>query len=125
MCETCGCGDPEVVPIEIQTNLLAENDRIAHHNREHFEAAGVLAIGDDLRAVEADPIDGVPGPAWLLERSKDANAPMADKRGGSYYSGTDIAPSGSTRTPVMSNPPFSKNPPCRTSPPSASAFSAP
>ena len=60
-------------------------------NWDDGNAAGVLEIGDDLLAVEADPIDGVPGPAWLLERSKDANAPMADKRGGSYYSGTDIA----------------------------------
>ena len=28
MCETCGCGDPEVVPIEIQESLLATNDRM-------------------------------------------------------------------------------------------------
>ena len=44
MCETCGCGDPEVVPVEIQESLLAANDRRAEHNREHFAAAGVLAI---------------------------------------------------------------------------------
>ena len=44
MCETCGCGDPEVVPIEIQESLLADNDRRAAHNREHFGAAGVLAV---------------------------------------------------------------------------------
>lgn len=44
MCETCGCGDPEVVPIEIQESLLADNDRTAGHNREHFEAAGVVAV---------------------------------------------------------------------------------
>jgi hydrogenase nickel incorporation protein HypB len=44
MCETCGCGDPEVVPIEVQESLLAENDRQAGHNREHFDAHGVLAI---------------------------------------------------------------------------------
>jgi len=44
MCETCGCGDPEVVPVEIQESILSENDRIAGHNREHFEASGVLAI---------------------------------------------------------------------------------
>ena len=36
MCETCGCGDPEVVPIEVQESLLAENDRTAEHNRQHF-----------------------------------------------------------------------------------------
>ena len=44
MCETCGCGDPEVVPIEVQESLLSENDRQAEHNREHFLAREVLAI---------------------------------------------------------------------------------
>jgi hydrogenase nickel incorporation protein HypB len=44
MCETCGCGDPEVVPIEVQESLLAANDSQAEHNREHFLGHGVLAI---------------------------------------------------------------------------------
>ena len=44
MCETCGCGDPEVVPIEIQESLLAQNDHTAAHNRAHFAEAGVLAV---------------------------------------------------------------------------------
>ncbi len=44
MCETCGCGDPEVVPIEVQEHLLSENDKQAEHNREHFIAHGVTAI---------------------------------------------------------------------------------
>jgi len=44
MCETCGCGDPEVVPIEVQESLLSENNRQAGHNREHFDSHGVLAI---------------------------------------------------------------------------------
>ena len=44
MCETCGCGDPEVVPIEVQESLLADNDRQAGHNREHFVGHDVLAI---------------------------------------------------------------------------------
>jgi len=44
MCETCGCGDPEIVPIELRESLLSENDHQAEHNREHFEAHGVLAI---------------------------------------------------------------------------------
>lgn len=44
MCEDCGCGDPDVVPIEVQTRILSENDRVAHHNRHHFEEAGVLAV---------------------------------------------------------------------------------
>ena len=44
MCETCGCGDPELVPVEIRESLLSENDRVAAHNREHFQGGGVLAI---------------------------------------------------------------------------------
>jgi len=44
MCDDCGCGDPERVPVEIQESLLAGNDRTARHNREHFDARGVLAI---------------------------------------------------------------------------------
>jgi hydrogenase nickel incorporation protein HypB len=44
MCETCGCGDPEIVPIEIQESLLKENDHNAHHNRQHFAAQNVVAI---------------------------------------------------------------------------------
>jgi hydrogenase nickel incorporation protein HypB len=44
MCETCGCGDPELVPIEVSRQILSGNDAQALHNREHFEAAGVLAI---------------------------------------------------------------------------------
>jgi len=44
MCETCGCGDPALVPVEIQESLLAGNDRAAAHNREHFAKAGVLAV---------------------------------------------------------------------------------
>ena len=44
MCETCGCGDPEVVPVEVQESLLAENDRTADHNRQHFAGHGVVAI---------------------------------------------------------------------------------
>ena len=44
MCDTCGCGDPEVVPIEIQDKILAGNDRQATHNREHFASHGVLTV---------------------------------------------------------------------------------
>ena len=44
MCETCGCGDPEVVPVEVKESLLAENDRTADHNRQHFAGHGVVAI---------------------------------------------------------------------------------
>jgi hydrogenase nickel incorporation protein HypB len=44
MCDTCGCGDHELVPVEVQERILAGNDRTAGHNREHFRAAGVTAI---------------------------------------------------------------------------------
>jgi hydrogenase nickel incorporation protein HypB len=44
MCEVCGCGDNELVPVELQTHILADNDARAAHLREHFVEAGVLAI---------------------------------------------------------------------------------
>jgi len=44
MCQDCGCGDDELVPLDVQTRLLESNDRTARHNREHFEQSGVLAI---------------------------------------------------------------------------------
>jgi hydrogenase nickel incorporation protein HypB len=44
MCDTCGCGDSELVPVEVQESLLAANDHRAHHNREHFQEAGVVAL---------------------------------------------------------------------------------
>lgn len=44
MCRDCGCGDPELVPIEIQQRILSQNDLTAQHNREHFEAEGILAL---------------------------------------------------------------------------------
>jgi hydrogenase nickel incorporation protein HypB len=57
MCQTCGCSlnagsahlgahhdtDPGTV-IEVLQDLLAANDRVAVHNREHFDQHGVLAI---------------------------------------------------------------------------------
>jgi hydrogenase nickel incorporation protein HypB len=44
MCEDCGCGDPEKVPVEVHESLLAGNDERARHNREHFRAHAVTAI---------------------------------------------------------------------------------
>ncbi len=52
MCETCGCS---VTPgnaaragsgtvVDVLQDLLAANDQVARHNREHFDAHGVLAI---------------------------------------------------------------------------------
>jgi hydrogenase nickel incorporation protein HypB len=44
MCTSCGCGDTELVPVELHEKILAGNDRAARHNREHFAARGVLAV---------------------------------------------------------------------------------
>jgi hydrogenase nickel incorporation protein HypB len=44
MCDTCGCGDPEVVPIDVHDSLLAVNNSMAAHNRQHFRERRVVAI---------------------------------------------------------------------------------
>ena len=44
MCDVCGCGDPEIVSVDVERSLLAGNDRRARHNREHLRADGVLAL---------------------------------------------------------------------------------
>lgn len=44
MCDTCGCGDPDIVPVDVHDRILAGNDRTAAHNREHFRERGVTAI---------------------------------------------------------------------------------
>ncbi len=44
MCTRCGCGDPDIVRVELKESLLADNDARAAHNRQHFEAAGMFAL---------------------------------------------------------------------------------
>ena len=44
MCQDCGCGDVNLVPLEVQQRILARNDDVAGHNREHFRERGILAI---------------------------------------------------------------------------------
>ena len=44
MCGVCGCGDPEVVSIEVHERVLSANDRRASHLRDHFREKGLLAI---------------------------------------------------------------------------------
>jgi len=44
MCDTCGCGDPAILPVHVHESLLKSNDHQAEHNREHFRASGVLAL---------------------------------------------------------------------------------
>lgn len=84
MCETCGCavntkptrvdGKPGPVveqrELAILTGILADNDHVARHNREHFDAHGVLAI--NLMSAPGS------GKTALLEASIDA---LADQYG--------------------------------------------
>lgn len=44
MCESCGCGDTTLVPVDVHESLLSGNDRSAEHNRRHFREHGVVAI---------------------------------------------------------------------------------
>ncbi|RTR01102.1 hydrogenase nickel incorporation protein HypB [Halomonas nitroreducens] len=52
MCDTCGCALPDhrhaperdARSIEVLEGLKTHNDRLAHHNRTHFDAAGVLVV---------------------------------------------------------------------------------
>ena len=44
MCDSCGCGDTELVPVEVQERILSANERQAAHNRRHFEQRSVLAV---------------------------------------------------------------------------------
>jgi hydrogenase nickel incorporation protein HypB len=44
MCETCGCGDPNMVSLDVQERILSGNERQAAHNRAHLAEHGVLAI---------------------------------------------------------------------------------
>ena len=44
MCESCGCGDTTMVPVDVHDRILSGNERQAQHNREHFAARRVLAV---------------------------------------------------------------------------------
>jgi hydrogenase nickel incorporation protein HypB len=44
MCDSCGCGDPKVMPFDVHERILAGNDRVARHNREHFRDHNVVAV---------------------------------------------------------------------------------
>jgi len=44
MCQDCGCGDVNLVPLELQTRILSRNDDVAAHNREHFRKRGILSV---------------------------------------------------------------------------------
>jgi hydrogenase nickel incorporation protein HypB len=44
MCDSCGCGDVNLVPVDVQQRILSDNDRRAAHNRHHFSDRALLAI---------------------------------------------------------------------------------
>jgi len=44
MCDVCGCGDPQIVSVDVHERILAANDHAAGHNRAHFARQGTLAI---------------------------------------------------------------------------------
>lgn len=57
MCNDCGCAVPDSThhqhdaakrvhsePVAVLKDLLAENDRVARHNRRHFEEVGLFAV---------------------------------------------------------------------------------
>ncbi len=44
MCQDCGCGDVNLVPVPLQERILARNDSVAAHNRVHFQDRSILAI---------------------------------------------------------------------------------
>jgi hydrogenase nickel incorporation protein HypB len=44
MCDACGCGDRELVPVHVHERILASNDRTARHNREHFHDHHVTVV---------------------------------------------------------------------------------
>lgn len=71
MCTTCGCGDRELVPVELHEKILAGNDRAARHNREHFVEAGVLAVN----------LMGSPGAGKTAVLEATARAPAAQAKG--------------------------------------------
>jgi hydrogenase nickel incorporation protein HypB len=70
MCQDCGCGDSEMVPVEVHERLLAGNDRIARHNRVHSIEHGVTAIN----------LMGSPGSGKTAILEAMARAPGARRR---------------------------------------------
>ena len=49
MCETCGCsatqtGTKDIETVEVLSHLLDANDRVAAHNRDHFDSHRVVAL---------------------------------------------------------------------------------
>jgi hydrogenase nickel incorporation protein HypB len=85
MCDTCGCGDPNRVSVEVHDRILSVNDRTAAHNREHLVEGGVFAVnlmgspGSGKTAVLEAPARSLAGRSRLgaiagdLETERDAD----------------------------------------------------
>jgi hydrogenase nickel incorporation protein HypB len=43
MCDSCGCGDTNLVPVEVQQRILSDNERMAAHHSPHFVERPLLA----------------------------------------------------------------------------------
>ena len=68
MCDTCGCGDPNLVSVDVHEKILAVNDRTAAHNREHLAGQGVFTIN-----LMGSPGAGTASP--MAGRSRSAETP--------------------------------------------------
>ena len=86
-----------VAGVSPPTLEISEGGLVAHAGEgwqwQEGNAKGVLinkATGE-LLPVEVSPIGPVPGPAEVLVLTDFDGQPVTDKRGGSYYSGTDIS----------------------------------
>jgi hydrogenase nickel incorporation protein HypB len=44
MCQDCGCGDVNLVPVDVQQRILSRNDKVASHNREHFQQRRIFSV---------------------------------------------------------------------------------
>ena len=44
MCQDCGCGDVNLVPLDVQQRILSRNDETAAHNRAHFRERGIFSV---------------------------------------------------------------------------------
>ena len=44
MCQDCGCGDVNLVPLDVQQRILSRNDETAAHNRAHFRQRGIFSV---------------------------------------------------------------------------------
>jgi len=44
MCQDCGCGDVNLVPLDVQQRILSRNDDVAAHNREHFGERAIFSV---------------------------------------------------------------------------------